>query len=286
MKRLLYLSFLPLFFLFFTQVSHAQSTEPDILTSMLSVNRTEVPADGVQTAIVTVIVRNDQGMPLSGKVVTPHVTPVGSVIVEPFIATSDSLGVTRFTIRSSKIGPSWIAAFVENHTISSQTAFQFTKPVCPLFGYGQLIKLVDDGNLETQADSSVYYYGPDCKRHAFPNSRIYFTWFKDFSNIKLVTPSELAAIPLGKNVTYRPGIRLVKFPSVPKVYTVSRGGILRWIASESVAAKLYGTDWNTKVHDLSEAFFSDYKFGDDIISVGQYQLNNELANVTHIEDNF
>ncbi len=129
---------------------------------------------------------------------------------------------------------------------------------------GDLIKLPDDGKLETTADSAVYYYGADDKRYVFPNSQTYFTWYADFSKVKIVTAAEMAAIPLGGNVTYRPGTRLVKITSDPNVYAVEPGGTLRWIQSEAVAKALYGDNWNKRIDDIPDAYFFNYHIGDPL----------------------
>ncbi len=124
-----------------------------------------------------------------------------------------------------------------------------------------LVKLPDDGNKNTQEDSAVYYVGTDGKRHAFPNSQVYFTWYPDFSGVQVIGLTQLATIPLGPNVTYKPGKKMVKFTTNSKVYTVSKGGLLRPIGSEAVATLLYGVDWNKKIDDISDAFYTNYTFG-------------------------
>jgi len=129
---------------------------------------------------------------------------------------------------------------------------------------GSLIKLPDDGNPATQMDSAVYYCGADGKRYVFPNPATYFTWYVNFSKIIIISPDQMAAIPLGRNATVRPGAIMVKFPSDDKVYAVAKSGILRWVTDEATARALYGADWNTKVIDLSDAFFGDYTMGDPI----------------------
>ncbi len=129
---------------------------------------------------------------------------------------------------------------------------------------GDLIKLPDDGNPETTADAAVYYYGADSKRYVFPNSQTYFTWYADFSKVKIISSTEMAAIPLGGNVTYRPGTRLVKITSDPNVYAVEPGGTLRWIQSEAVAKSLYGDNWNKRIDDIPDAFFFNYRIGDPL----------------------
>jgi hypothetical protein len=126
---------------------------------------------------------------------------------------------------------------------------------------GSLIKLEDDHNADTTFDTSVYYCAQDGKRYAFPNDRIFFSWFEDFSSVKTVPSSIMFNIPLGGNVSYRPGTRMIKIQTDPKVYAVTRGGILRWITSEAVAKKVYGEDWNTLIDDVSDAFFVNYTIG-------------------------
>lgn len=118
--------------------------------------------------------------------------------------------------------------------------------------------------IKSPAFPAAYYCGADGKRYVFPNQQTYLTWYTDFLTVKTITPQELAAIPLGKNVTYRPGTRLVKIQTDPKVYAVSRGGVLRWVVSPEIAAGLYGSEWSKKMEDIPEVFFSDYTIGEPI----------------------
>jgi hypothetical protein len=139
---------------------------------------------------------------------------------------------------------------------------QFIVPIFPeSLSMHDLVKLPDDGNPVTQSDSTVYYLGADGRRHAFPNPSVYESWFCDFSKVRVVSSSVLASIPLGPNVTYRSGLRLVKFPSIPTVYVVQPNGMLRGIVDETMARKIAGDDWAKKVSDISEAFYIDYRFG-------------------------
>lgn len=132
---------------------------------------------------------------------------------------------------------------------------------------GALLKLAcPDGAPPNHPCKAVYYSGADGKRHAFPNEKVYFTWYSDFSTVLTVADSLLASLPLGSNVTYRPGTRMVKFPTVPTVYAVSAKGVLKPIVSETLAIELYGSQWNKLIDDLSEAFYSNYQFGSQIAS--------------------
>jgi len=147
-----------------------------------------------------------------------------------------------------------------------------------------LVKLPDDGNGVTQEDSAVYYIGSDGKRHAFPNSKIYFTWYSSFDNVKIITLSQLASIPLGSNVRYKPGSRMIKFTTDLKVYAIDAKGTLRWVKTEDLAKALYGNDWNTKIDDLSDAFFGNYSFGTDVNSGADFDVNKITASVQSISD--
>ncbi len=114
--------------------------------------------------------------------------------------------------------------------------------------------------------NTVYYYGADSKRYAFPNEKTYLTWYSDFSGVQTLSDSDLAAIPLGGNVVYRPGAFWVKIQSDPKVYAVSSSGSLRWIETEAVAQGLAGSDWNKFVEDVPDVFFVDYTVGASLTS--------------------
>lgn len=140
---------------------------------------------------------------------------------------------------------------------------------------GDLVKLADDGDPATTTDTTVYYFDRDWKRRPFPNKSVFDSWYADFSTVKEVTAEQLAAMRLGPPVVYRPGTRLVKIPSIPKVYAVEPGGTLRWIVSEEVAIAIYGADWNKRVDDVSETFFLGYAEGAPLRS-GLYPTGSVL----------
>jgi hypothetical protein len=110
----------------------------------------------------------------------------------------------------------------------------------------------------------VYYCGKNGKRYVFPNERVFFSWYKDFSAVRIITSEQLASLSIGGNVNYKPGVRMVKITTDPKVYAVARGGTLRWVQTEAVAAALYGSEWNRMIDDVSDAFFFSYAIGEPI----------------------
>ncbi len=116
--------------------------------------------------------------------------------------------------------------------------------------------------------SAVYYMGEDGFRYVFPNEKTYATWYSDaetgaldFSAVKTLTDSELSAIQMGGNVTYRPGLRMIKINSDPKTYFVNAGGTLQWVSSEETAVLIYGDAWNTYIDDVPDGFFGNYVIG-------------------------
>lgn len=152
---------------------------------------------------------------------------------------------------------------------------------------GTLIKSVCLGETDLNDPCrSVYYYATDGKRHAFPNEKVFFTWFDDFDSVVDVSSDFLSDIALGSNVTYHPGTRMVKFLSVPTVYAVVKGGELRSIASEEIATELYGDDWNQQIDDISDAFYGNYTFGEPIESAEDYVPDLAAEAVTTLDDNF
>lgn len=120
------------------------------------------------------------------------------------------------------------------------------------------------GELVKGSGPAVYYYAADGKRYVFPNEKTYFTWYSNFDGVVTVTDAELAAIPLGKNITYRPGTRMLKIESDPKVYAVGKNGLLRWVETEPLAESLYGSNWAGQIDDISVAFFTSYTLGPSI----------------------
>ena len=118
--------------------------------------------------------------------------------------------------------------------------------------------------------STVYYLAADGKRYVFPSESAYFSWYSDFSGVVTIPQSELESLSLGANVTVRPGTKLVKITTNPKVYAVVAGGNLLPIPDEATAATLYGANWNKRIIDVSDAFFTNYKISTTPVSATAY----------------
>lgn len=139
-----------------------------------------------------------------------------------------------------------------------------TTPIVKETKIHMLVKLADDRNPETQEDSTVYYIGADNKRHIIPNESVFNSWYCNFSKVVITDRATLAKYPIGSNVTYRPGLNLVKFPTNPRVYVVQAGRFLRPIKDEASATAMFSDQWAKLVRDLPDTSYSDYVFGDEI----------------------
>ncbi len=117
--------------------------------------------------------------------------------------------------------------------------------------------------------TTVYYLAEDGTRWSFPGEKVYFSWYDDFDDVVDISCTDLASYLIGGSVTYQPGTRLVKIQSIPKVYGVEPGGILRWLQTEADAEDLYGLDWASRVDDVDVGLWVKYTEGAELVS-GEY----------------
>ncbi|MEK9130829.1 MAG: plastocyanin/azurin family copper-binding protein [Patescibacteria group bacterium] len=141
---------------------------------------------------------------------------------------------------------------------------------------------IEPGDLiRGQAFSAVYYYGSDGFRYVFPNDKTYFTWYTDFDDVKWVSDADLGKLQIGGNVTYKPGVKMIKINTDPKVYAVDRGGSLIAVGSEAIAEELFGASWNTHIDDVPDGFFSNYEVSDDELTVSADVTAYENSLITY-----
>src|SRR3989339_892720 len=107
---------------------------------------------------------------------------------------------------------------------------------CPAVEAGDLVKVA--------GKATVYVISSDLKRQVIPDEKVFYTWYKDFSSVKIIAETCLSQFPLTPYyLTFRPGSMLVKSAEAASVYAVLPGGELAHIANEQVAAALYGANW-------------------------------------------
>lgn len=144
-----------------------------------------------------------------------------------------------------------------------------------LFIFGFENAFAEVNLVKLKRSPSVYYLDGQKSRHAFPNEITYRSWFgNDYTKVMTVSEEFLAKIPLGKNITLRPGKFLAKVPSDAKIYSVEEGGVLRHIENEGIAEYFYGKNWTRRLVDIPEVFFGDYRVGEEILS------ENDIPNST------
>ncbi len=139
-----------------------------------------------------------------------------------------------------------------------------SKPECSCADGECVFTNVKEGDLIKISTSSVVYFYDGYVRQVFPDEQTYFSWYRKFGEVKIISQASMEAISLGDNVVVRAGTKLVKITTDPKVYAVSPYGILHHIDSEVRATTLYGADWAQRVVDVPDAFFTDYTIGDPI----------------------
>lgn len=130
------------------------------------------------------------------------------------------------------------------------------------------------GDVVKAEGAALYFIGSDSKRYVFANQDVYNSWYKDFSNVKTISQSELSSYPLGGNVAVRPGVRLVQFVTNetpfqvddPSVYAVADGGVLMHIASAQIASDLYGSAWESRITPQVNTLFANYSVGSQLSS--------------------
>jgi plastocyanin len=158
--------------------------------------------------------------------------------------------------------------------------------VVPNAGAQSLVDLedIEAGDLiRGESYSAVYYYGLDGFRYVFPNDKTYFTWYDNFDDVKWISDGDLADIQIGGNVTYKPGVKMIKINSDPTVYVIGAGGEIMGIPSEEIAQELYGSDWNTQIDDVPDGFFSNYEMGSEIELASQFSVTGEEASAFSID---
>lgn len=119
--------------------------------------------------------------------------------------------------------------------------------------------------IKSEKNPIIYYIASDNRRYRFPNAATYKSWYKDFSNVEVVSAGQLRKIKASPTyVTARPGAQLVKFSNNPKIYVVTPGAVLRWVEDKETAAMYYGKDWKKKIITLSPNQLDNYVFGENL----------------------
>lgn len=255
----------------------------DLVESRVSADKTSLRADGIDNAQVTVTVKDTNLVPMTGKkvVLTSSRGALDRIRAEQDV--TDTLGKAYFRVDSLKDGAAVFTAKIDSNVLQRTATVTYSGGLSISLKPGDLIKIPDDGNVKTLNDTAVYYYAVDGRRYVFPNEKVYFTWYSDFSKVQIIPTDQMSLIPIGGNVTYRPGSKLVKFQTDPKTYIVTKGGVLRWAKTEVVARGWFGANWNQHVDDITEAFYVNYKFGQPVENALDLALDVIQATASSID---
>jgi len=127
--------------------------------------------------------------------------------------------------------------------------------------------------IKSATGPAVYLAATDGKRYLFTGESQFYGWYNDFRSLRNVSGASLAALPLGGNVLYRPGYRLIKTASSPRVYTVGEQGKLQWVTNAEILVLLFGQDWSRKMLDVvPESLLADYAFGSAVDSSSRFYM--------------
>ncbi|MFA6099855.1 MAG: invasin domain 3-containing protein [Patescibacteria group bacterium] len=261
----------------------AYAAAVDINNVTLRASKAVITADGIDQTTISVGVKTVNYLPAEG-VTVKLTTSRGSVDeATPQETTTNGFGSAQFILRSLKNGTTTVMVDINGQRASRTVQVAFTKGLDIGLAAGSLIKIPSDSDENTYADSAVYYYANNGRRYVFPNEKVYFTWYSSFDNVRTLSIEDMSKIPIGGNITYHPGVKPVKFQTDDKVYAVYRNGELRWLKTEEVARAIYGSDWTSKVDDISEAFYVNYKFGNPVENAIDFMADTIAGKFSTIE---
>lgn len=243
-------------------VQAAPAIDPNLST--ISADKVSARADGIDQIRVNVTVKNVNLLGVEGVDVALQSTRGGSDEFTPTSTKTSITGRASFLVRSLRNGNATISAVIDGITFTKTVNLTFDGGLEYAINVGDLIKIPNDGDASTQPDSAVYYYASNGRRYVFTNEKVYLSWYPNFTTVRSIPIDQMSLIPIGGNITYRPGSKMVKFQTDTKTYLPTRGGVLRWVQTEEVARTYFGTNWNQYVDDISEAFYTNYQFGDPI----------------------
>lgn len=243
-----------------------------LTNSTVTADKATINNDGLDKTTVTVMLKDTNNQPVVNRQIT---VDAPNMIISLTNDKSDATGKITFEARSSYTGAKTITVNVDTQVLPILNINVVT-PESVQLG-------ISAGDLIKASTPAVYFYACNGKRYVFPNQDVYLSWYGDFSNVKKITDEQLASIMIGGNVTYKPGSKLVKITTDPKVYALDAAGTLRWLSTESLAVSLYGSNWTGKINDVQDAFFVNYKVGTPIVSLSDYNVQNVLNAATRID---
>lgn len=113
-------------------------------------------------------------------------------------------------------------------------------------------------------EKTVYFVASDATAYPFPDQQTFFSWYPSFSKVKVQDKGTVANTLSKLPVSLKPGARVVKFGTDPKLYAVSQGARLRWITNEKVLVDLFGQNWRNYFETLPSERIREYSLAEKI----------------------
>lgn len=184
---------------------------------------------------------------------------------------SDSAGMVKYLNLAT--GTSYSLGFGSAPTLSDETHVYWTGVDGNV--YEATVSLPSPASLgtvsavKTSASNTVYLIQGGNK-FAIPSEKTYFTWFSSWSNVSTVSATTLASYADAGTATFAPGTK-AKIANDPRVYVVGDDGSLHWITTQTVAASLFGSDWNKGIIEITQQDFVTNALGTPVASEADLQ---------------
>ena len=120
------------------------------------------------------------------------------------------------------------------------------------------------------AESPVVYLVDGINRWTFTNEDAFFSWFKNWDEVKTVSPTYLTRFRDRGPAALSPGAR-IKSLSDARVYIIGHDNKLHWIVNERVAYDVYGPSWNKSIIDVPTVTLVSYQLGSTVEAVEDWQ---------------
>jgi hypothetical protein len=117
-----------------------------------------------------------------------------------------------------------------------------------------------------QGKGTVYLLARGGKRYTFRNEAQFRGWYANFASVRTLPASEIGNYTPAGSVLAKPGTRLVKSVTGPRVYVVGADGQLHWVTSGEVLVARYGKQWGKHLDILLAAQFADYRVAGDTVA--------------------
>ena len=127
----------------------------DADTSTVTASPTSVPANGITTSTVTVSLKDENNIPLSGKLVSLEKTAgPGTPVIDPATGTTNLFGVTTFTVKSDTVGTGVFTATGDSVVITQTASVDFVSAVADA-GNSTVVATPDKIAADGAAESTV-----------------------------------------------------------------------------------------------------------------------------------